>query len=59
MQEHMKFEDEKAFLSIRLGSILISDDAPRNPAFPQFAQAVGASAVQVMRGVGALQKQLL
>jgi predicted O-methyltransferase YrrM len=58
-QEHMKFEYEKAYPSIRSGGVLISDDALWNPAFPEFARAVGASAVQIMRGVGVLQKQLL
>jgi predicted O-methyltransferase YrrM len=57
-EEHMKFEYEKAYPSLRSGGVLISDDALWNPAFPEFARLVGASAVQIMRGVGVLQKQL-
>jgi predicted O-methyltransferase YrrM len=56
--DHMKFEYREAYPYLRPGGLLISDDALWNPAFPDFAREAGASASQILRGVGVLQKPL-
>jgi predicted O-methyltransferase YrrM len=52
----MKFEYEQAYPYLLHGGVLISDDALWNPAFEEFAQAVAAPVVGVIRGVGVLRK---
>jgi len=54
--DHMRFEYEQAYPYLRLGGILISDDALWNAAFEDFGRTVAASAVSVIRGVGILRK---
>ncbi|HEY6127485.1 MAG TPA: class I SAM-dependent methyltransferase [Candidatus Acidoferrum sp.] len=56
--EHMMWEFRAAFPHLRLGGLLLSDDALWNTAFPEFASEVGARQAQILRGVGFLRKDL-
>lgn len=54
--EHMWFEFQLAYPSLRTGGLLLADDALWNPAFSQFTEALHAPIAQVIRGVGVLRK---
>jgi len=54
--EHMVWEFETAYPSLRSGGLLMADDALWNTAFPDFSRSVGAKHAQILRGVGFLLK---
>jgi predicted O-methyltransferase YrrM len=55
--DHMLWEFRAAYLHLRSGGLLISDDAAWSPAFPEFAREVAARKALIMHGVGFLQKE--
>jgi predicted O-methyltransferase YrrM len=57
--DHMLWEFRAAYPRLRVGGLLISDDAAWNPAFSEFTREVGARHASVLRGVGFLQKSPL
>lgn len=54
--EHMTFEFRAAFPALRPGGVLLSDDASRHGAFPDFVVEVGSPLHETLRGVGILRK---
>ncbi len=54
--DHMLWEYQTAFPSLRPGGLLFSDDAEWNSAFPEFCRDVAADRWHILRGVGFLQK---
>jgi hypothetical protein len=54
--DHMKWEFGQAYPFLRPGGLLFADDALWNEAFRDFAQEVGASEAEIIRGVGYLKK---
>lgn len=54
--EHMTFELRAAYPHLRLGGVLLVDDALWNPAFSEFARELEAQVAGVIRGVGVLRK---
>jgi hypothetical protein len=55
--DYMLWEFRAAYLHLRSGGLLISDDAAWNPAFPEFTREVSARKALIMHGVGFLQKE--
>jgi hypothetical protein len=53
--EHMKFEFNVAYLSIKSGGLLLADDALWNAAFVEFAKEKKTLAAQIIRGVSVLK----
>jgi predicted O-methyltransferase YrrM len=54
--EHMFWEFERAYASLRSGGLLLADDALWNTAFYDFSRKARASDAQVLHGVGFLRK---
>ena len=54
--DHMMWEFETAYPHLLPRGLLISDDASWNSAFFDFARSIGASDVQILRGVGFLRR---
>lgn len=54
--EHMTWEFEAGFPSLRPGGLLFSDDALCNQAFADFAEKAATQDARVLRGVGFLRK---
>lgn len=54
--DHMMWEFETSYHSLRIGGLLISDDALWNDAFYDFARKVGSQEARILRGVGILRK---
>jgi hypothetical protein len=54
--EHMTFEFQQAYASMRVGGFLLSDDVDFNSAFDDFVAAVRPAASHVISGLGVLKK---
>jgi predicted O-methyltransferase YrrM len=54
--EHMMYEFQQAYASMRRGGFLLSDDVDFNSAFEEFVIATRPAAAQVIRGFGILKK---
>ncbi len=54
--EHMTFEFQQAYASLRSGGFLLSDDVDFNSAFDEFVAGVRPAASHVISGVGVLKK---
>ncbi len=55
--EHMMFEFDEAYPSLRAGGVLIADDALWNAAFNEFSTRIHAPLSRIIRGVGVLRKR--
>jgi hypothetical protein len=54
--EHMTYEFQQAYASMRSGGFLLSDDVDFNSAFDEFVIAARPAAAHVISGVGVLKK---
>jgi predicted O-methyltransferase YrrM len=55
--EHMIWEFEASYPSLRVGGLLFADDALWNHAFSDFARRHGEHEARILRGVGFLRKR--